>query len=258
MRWRALGPLRPLRGSRAPSCDFASQSSSLRSSGDLTASPQVHLALRQPASPVAPPPPPLAGAAADGKPIPAPNAVPQTFNSAEMIEMHRNLSAVTLAEVDAKVKFPTDSARLPEEYRSKVPPSPKEFRAIVADLFLNEDTWAFDAQAGATPGDRIRKLMISYSHELRFVFGDIAGFVKCLDEPIREKVSEILVKLRDIPADSLRPDAQGNVAPGTMNALAEAKPAAAKDFAAVDRKADKFDLSLGALKNFFKGDDGDM
>ena len=44
----ALGPLRPLRGSRAPSCDFASQSSSLRSSGDLTASPQVHLALRQP------------------------------------------------------------------------------------------------------------------------------------------------------------------------------------------------------------------
>ena len=48
MRWGALGPLRPLRGSRAPSCDFASQSSSLRSSGDLTASPQVHLALRQP------------------------------------------------------------------------------------------------------------------------------------------------------------------------------------------------------------------
>ena len=56
----ALGPLRPLRGSRAPSCDFAlqssslrssgdlTQSSSLRSSGDLTASPQVHLALRQP------------------------------------------------------------------------------------------------------------------------------------------------------------------------------------------------------------------
>ena len=44
----ALGPLRPLRGSRAPSCDFALQSSSLRSSGDLTASPQVHLALRQP------------------------------------------------------------------------------------------------------------------------------------------------------------------------------------------------------------------
>ena len=40
--------------------------------------------------------------------------------------------------------------------------------------------------------------------------------------------------------------------------LVAAKPAAAKDFAAVDRKADKFDLSLGALKNFFKGDDGDM
>ena len=33
---------------RAPSCDFASQSSSLRSSGDLTASPQVHPALTRP------------------------------------------------------------------------------------------------------------------------------------------------------------------------------------------------------------------
>ena len=36
-----------LRSSRAP-CDFASQSSSLRSSGDLTASPQVHPALTRP------------------------------------------------------------------------------------------------------------------------------------------------------------------------------------------------------------------
>ena len=37
-----------LRSSRAPSCDFASQSSSLRSSGNLTASPQVHPALTRP------------------------------------------------------------------------------------------------------------------------------------------------------------------------------------------------------------------
>ena len=39
--------------------------------------------------------------------------------------------------------------------------------------------------------------------------------------------------------------------------LVAAKPAAAKDFAAVDRKTDKFDLSIGALKNLFKGDDED-
>ena len=37
-----------LRSSRTPSCAFASQSSSLRSSGDLTASPQVHPALTRP------------------------------------------------------------------------------------------------------------------------------------------------------------------------------------------------------------------
>ena len=39
------GILTPVRtGERAPSCDLASQSSSLRSSGNLTASPQVHFA----------------------------------------------------------------------------------------------------------------------------------------------------------------------------------------------------------------------
>ena len=37
--------LRLFRSSRAPSCDFASQSSSCYSSGDLTTSSQVHLAL---------------------------------------------------------------------------------------------------------------------------------------------------------------------------------------------------------------------
>ena len=42
------GALRLLRSSRAPSCDFASQSSSCYSSGDLTTSSQVHLALTRP------------------------------------------------------------------------------------------------------------------------------------------------------------------------------------------------------------------
>ena len=37
-----------LRSSRAPSCDFVSQSSSCYSSGDLTTSSQVHLALTRP------------------------------------------------------------------------------------------------------------------------------------------------------------------------------------------------------------------
>ena len=172
--------------------------------------------------------------AADGKPIPALGAIPQTFNSAEMIEMHMNYGSVTLAEVDAKVKFQDNSARLPEEYRRNVPPSPKEFRDIVADLFLNEDTWAFDAQAGAVPGDRIRKLMLSYSHELRFVFSDIEGFVRCLPREelpageggkvlLADKVAETLAKLRSIPAESLRPDAQGNIAAQTRQALAEAE-----------------------------------
>ena len=48
VRLLSLGVLRLLRSSRAPFCDFASQSSSCYSSGDLTTSSQVHLALTQP------------------------------------------------------------------------------------------------------------------------------------------------------------------------------------------------------------------
>ncbi|MBO5775488.1 MAG: hypothetical protein J6R63_05705, partial [Kiritimatiellae bacterium] len=44
----SLGALRLLRSSRTPSCDFASQSSSRCSSGDLTTLSQVYLALTQP------------------------------------------------------------------------------------------------------------------------------------------------------------------------------------------------------------------
>ena len=39
--------------------------------------------------------------------------------------------------------------------------------------------------------------------------------------------------------------------------LVAANPKAGTEFAAVDRKADKFDLSIGALKNIFKDDEED-
>ena len=161
--------------------------------------------------------------AIEGRDIPAVNAKPQTFNSAEMIEMHKTLGNITLAEVDAKVKLPAAAEKRTDESRRTVPPSPKEFRAIVADLFLNEDTWAFDAQVGAVPGDRIRKLMLANAYELKFVFDDIPGFVQHLDASIRDKAAEILTKLKDIPADSLKLDAQGNVAAATLQKLAEAE-----------------------------------
>ena len=48
-------------------------------------------------------------------------------------------------------------------------------------------------------------------------------FVQHLDQSIRDKLKEILEKLKDIPAESLRQDAQGNVAPATMEALANAE-----------------------------------
>ncbi|MBQ7650925.1 MAG: hypothetical protein IJS15_08195 [Victivallales bacterium] len=167
---------------------------------------------------------------------PVPNVVaqpPKTFNSAEMIEMHRNLGKITMAEVNTKVMLPTDTARRTIDSRRTNPPTAKEFRSIIADLFLNEDTWAFDAQVGAAKGERIRKLMLANSFELKFVFEDIPGFVQNLpndiipgeanaqeQKTIRDKVTEILTALKNIPAESIKGDAQGNVAADTMQKLA--------------------------------------
>ncbi len=162
----------------------------------------------------------LAVDAVNGKPLPALGAAPQTFNSAEMIEMHRNMVSVPLDEVDKKVKLPSGTVRRTEESRRTVPPDTAEFRAIVADLFLNEDTWAFDMQVDALPGERIRKLVLAHSLELKFVFDNIQGFVEHLDQGIRDKVAEILAKLKDIPVETLRPDAQGHIADNIRQQLA--------------------------------------
>ena len=182
---------------------------------------------------------------------------PQKFNSEEMIEMHRNLVHITMSEVNAKVTLPADATRRTVESRRNVAPNAKEFRSLVADLFLNDDTWGFDAQVAAVKGERLRKLMLANSHELHFVFNDIDGFVNHLpkdripvnqnaqdnqDAPVNEihdgneinegdenapdqprisdKVKEILTALKDIPAASLNPDQQGNISPETMQRLA--------------------------------------
>ena len=160
--------------------------------------------------------------AVENKALPPLDGKPQTYNSAEMIEMHRNMSGLALVDVDRKVKLPHDGARRSEESRRTVAPNAAEFRAFVADLFLNEDTWAFDLQVGAQPGERIRKLVLANSLELKFVFGDIQGYAENITPAaIREKVVEILEKLRGIPTESLKPDADGNVAAEIRNRLAE-------------------------------------
>ena len=160
--------------------------------------------------------------AVEKKPLPQLNGKPQTYNSAEMIEMHRNMSGVALADVDRKVNIPPTVVRRSEESRRTVAPNAAEFRAFVADLFLNEDTWAFDLQVGAQPGERIRKLLLANSLELKFVLDDIQGYAENISPAaIREKVVEILTKLKDIPAESLKPDAQGNIAPEVRERLAE-------------------------------------
>ena len=159
--------------------------------------------------------------AVEDKPLPPIDAKPQTYNSAEMIEMHRNMAGVALVDVDRKVKLPPDAVRRSEESRRTDPPNAAEFRAIIADLFLNEDTWAFDLQVGAPSGERIRKLLLANSLELKFVFADIDGFARHIDPEIRDGVVQILTKLKDIPAESLRPDAQGNVADDVRQKLAE-------------------------------------
>ena len=71
-------------------------------------------------------------------------AVPSgKYNSGAMLEMHANLSLTSSAEIDAKVKI-ASPGKPSYILRSTVPPDPQTVSNLVADLFLNQDTWAFD------------------------------------------------------------------------------------------------------------------
>lgn len=99
-----------------------------------------------------------------------PSKPPATYNSGAMIEMHAAMSKTSAAEIDAKVKIAAPAPK-PIDERRTVAPDSATVRNIVADLFLNKDTWAFDAGAtgSAQPGERVRKLLVEHEPELAFI-----------------------------------------------------------------------------------------
>ena len=99
----------------------------------------------------------IAVKAVDGKFTVAnlPKDPPAAYNSGAMLEMHANLSLTSAAEVDAKVKIAAPPTR-DINVRRTVEPDPQTVRNVVADLFLNKDTWEFDA--GKAPGEQRRRV----------------------------------------------------------------------------------------------------
>lgn len=124
-------------------------------------------------------------------------AVPSgKYNSGAMLEMHANLSLTSSAEVDAKVKIATP-AKPSYMLRSTVPPDPQTVNNLVADLFLNQDTWAFDD--GKRPGERVRKLIVENAPELAFIKKSMKytadGILSVLAPEVRDAVKDIFVDI---------------------------------------------------------------
>jgi len=131
---------------------------------------------------------------------------PATYNSGAMIEMHANLSKTSSAEVDACVKIATAVPKSMDERRA-VAPDGATVRNVVADLFLNKDTWAFDAGAAgkAQPGERVRKLLVEYGPELDFILKGLDSkendLLSNLPQNVRDAVRDVFadIKKLDIP-----------------------------------------------------------
>ncbi len=152
-----------------------------------------------------------------------PKAPPAAYNSGAMIEMHETLSKTSAADVDAKVKIATVAQR-PIEQRRSIAPDDATVRNIIADLFLNKDTWEFDAGAAgkAMPGERVRKLLVEHGPELAFILGGLGkegeDLLIYLPENVRDAVKDVLADIKKLDISRL---ANPNALPrGARDALA--------------------------------------
>ena len=140
------------------------------------------------------------------------------YNSGAMLEMHANLSLTSAAEIDAKVKIAT-----PEKpsymLRCTVPPDPQTVNNLVADLFLNQDTWAFDG--GKTPGERVRRLIVENAPEFAFIKESMKysadGILSVLAPEVRDAVKDIFADIAKLEIADL--DNPAHVSEATRNAL---------------------------------------
>ena len=148
---------------------------------------------------------------------------PAIYNSGAMIEMHAKLSTTSASEIDSKVKIATQE-KPPYTTRSQVPPSAQTVGNIVADLFLNKDTWEFDASATgkAQPGERVRKLLVEHGPELVFIKKSLAnggdGLLAGLAPQVRDAVKAIFADIAKLNLAGL--DNAAQIDGATRNALA--------------------------------------
>ena len=152
-----------------------------------------------------------------------PKVPPASYNSGAMIEMHETLSKTSAADVDSKVKIasPEKPAYI---QRCTVPPSAQTVSNIVADLFLNKDTWEFDASAAgkAQPGERVRKLLVEHGPELTFIKKSLAngedGLLSGLTPQVRDAVKAIFADIAKLNLAGL--DKASTISSATRDALA--------------------------------------
>lgn len=138
----------------------------------------------------------------------------EQFNSEEMVEMHRKMLDTSAAVVDAKVQMPkVASVRSPEE-RQAAPFDGATARKILADLFMNQDTWSFDAiskNPNAPKGDRVRNILSGYGPELAHLKGVVADeeklatVVRDLPPVVREELTAILKELVRVDFQAMTP-----------------------------------------------------
>ena len=147
-----------------------------------------------------------------------PKNPPANYNSGAMLEMHANLSLTSSTEIDAKVKIATPETKS-IELRRTVAPDPQTVRNLVADLFLNKDTWEFDA--GKAPGERIRKLLVENEPELSFILkqlDDGHGFLSPMPPEVRDAAKSVFEEIRKLDIAKLKNPAELDGA--VRNALA--------------------------------------
>ena len=137
-----------------------------------------------------------------------PKAPPATYNSGAMIEMHDSFAKTSAAEIDACVKIATAAPRSIAERRT-IAPDDATVRNITADLFLNKDTWAFDAAVsdGQQKGERVRKLLVEYAPELSFMLKGLGvegdDLFIYLPQNVRDAVKDVFADIKKLDISRL-------------------------------------------------------
>lgn len=156
--------------------------------------------------------------AIDGKAVKLPTEPAQTYNSGAMLEMHANMSRTSVDELNNKVKIATTVPK-DMDLRRQTAPDAKTVRNVVADLFLNQDTWAFDSSTDK--GERIRMFLVGNEPEMSFILEKLESdetYLSNLPKQVRDAVVDVFRDIAKIDINELK-DAS-SVTGGARDALA--------------------------------------